>query len=138
MIHTLRTHFSITSSKSTSIPLAVVQSLRQAIIGLARLPLVNSFVRVPPIVWKLGWQPVLEGPFKTELPPLPVEILKEKDVLREFIFRANAIGMPPFNKIIILSLVLLRIHSYPASTNVKISKHLYADSTAFMFLGYPR
>ena len=44
------------------------------------------------MVWKFGWQPVLEGNFKTELPPLPVEILKEKDVLKEFIFRANAIG----------------------------------------------
>lgn len=92
MVHTLRTHFSLASSKSTSIPLAVVHSLRQVIIALARLPLVNSFVRVPPVVWKLGWQPALEGPFKTELPPLPVEILKEKDVLREFIFRANAMG----------------------------------------------
>lgn len=92
MIHILRTHLSLTSSKSKSIPLSVLQSLRQAIIGLARLPLVNSFVRVPPIVWKLGWQPVLEGSFQTELPPLPVEILKEKDVLREFIFRANAVG----------------------------------------------
>ena len=92
MIDTLRTHLSLTSSKSTSIPLAVVYSLRQTIVGLARLPLVNSFVRVPPVVWKIGWQPVLEGSFQTELPPLPVEILKEKDVLREFIFRANAIG----------------------------------------------
>eukprot|EP00795_Rhopilema_esculentum_P012136 gene12136-2740_t len=92
LVHTLRTYFSLKSLKTSSLPFAVVNSLRQVIIGVARIPLVNSFVRVPPVVWKFGWQPVLEGNFKTELPPLPVEILKEKDVLKEFIFRANAIG----------------------------------------------
>ena len=92
MVHTLRTHFSFSSPGDSTLPLSIVLSLRRVIIGLARLPLVNSFVRVPPIVWKLGWQLTLEGSFKTELPPLPVEILKEKDVLKEFIFRANAVG----------------------------------------------
>ena len=92
MVHTLRTHFGVNSASLWRLPVTIIHSLRRVIIGLARLPLVNSFVRVPPIVWKLGWQPVTEGPFKTELPPLPVEILKEKDVLKESIFRANVIG----------------------------------------------
>ncbi len=92
MVHALRTHFNPNNAQSWRVPASTIFALRQVIIGLARLPLVNSFVRVPPVVWKLGWQPVTEGPFKTELPPLPVEILKEKDVLMEFIFRANLIG----------------------------------------------
>eukprot|EP00794_Sanderia_malayensis_P005415 gene5415-6091_t len=92
MVHALRTHFSSSNFTLLTVPVSSIRSLRQVIVGLARLPLVNSFVRIPPIVWRLGWHPDTEGPFNTELPPLPVEILKEKDVLMEFIFRANAIG----------------------------------------------
>jgi len=36
--------------------------------------------------------PTPEGPLKTELPPLPIEILKEKDVLNEFVMRVNTLG----------------------------------------------
>jgi hypothetical protein len=36
--------------------------------------------------------PTPEGPLKTELPPLPIEILKEKDVLNEFVMRVNILG----------------------------------------------
>ncbi len=61
--------------------------------GLARLPLVNSYARTPPLVWKLGWMPSPGGDMRTRLPPLPLEYLQEKDVLREFIFRVNALGM---------------------------------------------
>jgi huntingtin len=40
----------------------------------------------------MGWHPTTDGEMKTELPPLPLEYLQEKDVLREFIFRANTLG----------------------------------------------
>ncbi|ELT98253.1 hypothetical protein CAPTEDRAFT_220329 [Capitella teleta] len=60
--------------------------------GLARMPLVNSYARTPPLVWKMGWMPSPLGELKTRLPPLPLEYLQEKDVLREFIFRINILG----------------------------------------------
>ena len=60
--------------------------------GLARLPLVNSYARTPPLVWKMGWLPSPSGDLKTRLPPLPLEYLQEKEVLREFIFRVNTLG----------------------------------------------
>jgi hypothetical protein len=92
LIHSLRDIVSHTNCTTSSLPYLLIQPLRQVITGLARLPIVNSFTRIPPIVWKSGWQPDVEGPFSTELPPLPVDILKEKDVLQEFIFRVNHIS----------------------------------------------
>ncbi|XP_066917148.1 huntingtin-like isoform X4 [Clytia hemisphaerica] len=74
------------------LPKYLVCHLRQVITGLARLPFINSYVRIPPIVWKFGWSPTMEGLFHTELPPLPVDILKEKDVLKEFVYRVNLVG----------------------------------------------
>ena len=61
--------------------------------GLARLPLVNTYARTPPIVWRLGWSPSPTGTHRTQLPPLPVEFLQEKDVLKEFVTRINTRGM---------------------------------------------
>ena len=69
-----------------------MRPFQDIIVGLARQPLVNSYARTLPLVWKMGWAPVPEGPLKTELPPLPIEILKEKDVLDEFVKRVNLIG----------------------------------------------
>ena len=74
------------------LPKFLVCHLRQTVTGLARIPFVNSYVRIPPIVWKFGWQPTMEGAYHSELPPLPVDILKEKDVLKEFVYRVNQVG----------------------------------------------
>lgn len=60
--------------------------------GLARMPLVNSYARTPPLVWKMGWMPSPIGDSRTRLPPLSLEFLQEKDVLKEFIFRVNVLG----------------------------------------------
>ena len=93
MVHALRTVLSpSSSSSSSSLPKFLAQSVRQVITGLARIPFINSYVRIPPIVWNIGWDPTPEGVFLTELPPLPVEILKEKDVLKEFVFIVNQLG----------------------------------------------
>ena len=60
--------------------------------GLARQPVLNSYSRTPSLVWKLGWTPTPSGESKTHLPPLPVDFLKDKDVLREYVCRINVLG----------------------------------------------
>lgn len=55
--------------------------------GLGRMPVVNSVVRIPPDMWTLGWTPQFSGEHGTNLPPVPVELLQETDVLKQFIFR---------------------------------------------------
>jgi len=60
--------------------------------GLARIPLVNTYARTPPAVWKLGWMPSPAGDFKTHLPPVPLEFLRERDILADFIRRVNTFG----------------------------------------------
>ena len=92
LIHRLLVILKPGSGRKPCLPQFLIGPFRDAIVGLARQPLVNSYARTPPLVWKMGWVPVPEGPLKTELPPLPIEILKEKDVLDEFVRRVNLIG----------------------------------------------
>ena len=92
LIHRLLGIVKPASGRKTSLPPFLIGPFRDAIVGLARQPLVNSYARTLPLVWKMGWAPIPEGPLKTELPPLPIEILKEKDVLDEFVRRVNLIG----------------------------------------------
>ncbi|XP_067133027.1 huntingtin isoform X2 [Centruroides vittatus] len=70
----------------------IAEPLKSVIIGLARLPLVNSFTRTPPILWQLGWTPELDGDYKTIVPPPPGEYLQERDVLKQYIYRVNLLG----------------------------------------------
>jgi huntingtin len=62
------------------------------VIGLSRTPVLNSFARTPPIVWKMGWIPTPSGEPKTKLPPLPIDLMLDKEVLREFVNRISMIG----------------------------------------------
>ncbi|XP_056228131.1 huntingtin isoform X3 [Seriola aureovittata] len=73
-------------------PAFLTPTLRNIVISLSRLPLVNSYTRVPPLVWKLGWSPQPGGEFGTTLPEIPVDFLQEKDVFREFLYRINTLG----------------------------------------------
>ncbi|TSK22541.1 Huntingtin [Bagarius yarrelli] len=78
--------------RNSNIPAFLTPVLRNVIISLARLPLVNSYTRIPPLVWKLGWSPRRGGEFGTSLPEIPVEFLQEKDIFREFLYRINVLG----------------------------------------------
>ena len=66
--------------------------------GLSRIPVLNSYARTPPIVWKIGWEPTPVGEPAIKLPPLPIDLMHDKEVLREFIFRINSIGECPSGK----------------------------------------
>lgn len=57
------------------------------IVALARMPPLNSYVATPPEVWRQGWAVPLGGPSLTTVPPLPVDMLLETEVLEQFIFR---------------------------------------------------
>ena len=70
-----------------------VKLYKTIISGLSRVPVLNSFARTPPIVWKMGWFPTPSGEPKTRLPPLPIDLMLDKEVLREFVHRINVIGM---------------------------------------------
>ena len=84
-LYTLLNH----ANHDSSIPDTLTQSFHDVITGLSRLTIFNSYVRIPPLVWKMGWGDDLHG---TELPPLPIDILREKDVLQDFVLRVHSIG----------------------------------------------
>ncbi|CAD5116741.1 DgyrCDS5596 [Dimorphilus gyrociliatus] len=78
--------------KNRALPDYILYPLRNVIIGIARLPLVNSYARTPMLAWRLGWIPSVSGENRTSLPPLPQELLMEREVLIEFIRRINCLG----------------------------------------------
>ncbi|XP_072534605.1 huntingtin isoform X5 [Salminus brasiliensis] len=92
LVESLQSVLALGHHKNSNIPAFLTPTLRNVIISLARLPLVNSYTRVPPLVWKLGWSPRRGGEFGTALPEIPVEFLQEKDVFREFLYRINTLG----------------------------------------------
>lgn len=115
LVEGLQSVLSLGHHRNGAFPAFLTPTLRNIIISLSRLPLVNSHTRVPPLVsllptclecvypsfglfklsvqvWKLGWSPQPGGEFGTTLPEIPVDFLQEKDVFREFLYRINTLG----------------------------------------------
>ncbi|XP_034443327.1 huntingtin isoform X2 [Hippoglossus hippoglossus] len=92
LVEGLQSVLALGHSKNSVFPAFLTPTLRNIVISLSRLPLVNSYTRVPPLVWKLGWSPQPGGEFSTTLPEIPVDFLQEKDVFREFLYRINILG----------------------------------------------
>lgn len=92
LVEGLQSVLALGHHRNGAIPAFLTPTLRNIVISLSRLPLVNSYTRVPPLVWKLGWSPRPGGEFGTTLPEIPVEFLQEKDVFREFLYRINTLG----------------------------------------------
>ncbi|XP_029909398.1 huntingtin isoform X3 [Myripristis murdjan] len=92
LVEGLQSVLALGHHRNRDIPAFLTPTLRNIVISLSRLPLVNSYTRVPPLVWKLGWSPLPGGEFGTTLPEIPVDFLQEKDVFREFLYRINTLG----------------------------------------------
>uniref|UniRef100_A0A1A7XTR7 Huntingtin n=2 Tax=Iconisemion striatum TaxID=60296 RepID=A0A1A7XTR7_9TELE len=92
LVEGMQSVLSLGHPRNSSFPAFLTPTLRNIVISLSRLPLVNSYTRVPPLVWKLGWSPQPGGEFGTTLPEIPVDFLQEKDVFREFLYRINTLG----------------------------------------------
>ncbi|KAM4708326.1 huntingtin [Discoglossus pictus] len=92
MVDSLQTVLVFGHKRNINISAFLTPVFRNIIISLARLPIVNGYTRVPPLVWKLGWSSTTAGEFGTSLPEIPVEFLQEKEVFREFIYRLNTLG----------------------------------------------
>ncbi|CAG03293.1 unnamed protein product, partial [Tetraodon nigroviridis] len=92
LVEGLQSVLSLGHHRNGAFPAFLTPTLRNIIVSLSRLPLVNSHTRVPPLVWKLGWSPQPGGEFGTTLPEIPVDFLQEKDVFREFLYRINTLG----------------------------------------------
>ncbi|TKC50975.1 hypothetical protein EI555_001287, partial [Monodon monoceros] len=92
MVEALPLVLALGHKRNSNAPAFLTPVLKNIVISLARLPLVNSYTRVPPLVWKLGWSPKPGGDFGTVFPEIPVEFLQEKEVFKEFIYRINTLG----------------------------------------------
>ncbi|XP_062991957.1 huntingtin isoform X2 [Elgaria multicarinata webbii] len=92
LVECVQSTLALGHKKNSQIPAFLTPILKNIIISLARLPLVNSYARVPSLVWKLGWSPKPTGDFGTTFPEIPVDFLQEREVFKEFIYRINTLG----------------------------------------------
>ncbi|XP_036183467.1 huntingtin isoform X5 [Myotis myotis] len=92
LVEALPSVLALGHKRNSHMPAFLTSVLRNIVVSLARLPLVNSYTRIPPLVWKLGWSPTPGGDFGTAFPEIPVEFLQEKEVFKEFIYRINTLG----------------------------------------------
>ncbi|KAH9487495.1 hypothetical protein Btru_075739 [Bulinus truncatus] len=92
LVHCLQSRLDPNSCHEPRLPPFLASTFRNVIIAVSRLPAVNTYARTPPLVWRLGWSPTLFGELRTCLPPLPVDYLQEKDVLKEFVSRIDSLG----------------------------------------------
>ncbi|RWS13922.1 huntingtin-like isoform X3 [Dinothrombium tinctorium] len=75
------------------LPLVLSDYFYHIIISLSRLTLVNSFIMVPPLVWKQNiWSPNFIGDYGTICSTIPSEQLRDGDLLNQFIFRIKLVG----------------------------------------------
>lgn len=95
LLHSYRTTFSYSTSHQSvlQIPQFLVGPCISVMLGLARLPLFNSFCCVPLLAWKIGWLADNQYHPSKPLPPLSPDYLCEKEILEEFVFRINLLGM---------------------------------------------
>ncbi|XP_048514714.1 huntingtin isoform X2 [Athalia rosae] len=77
-----------------NIPAFLLNPIKSLIVTVSRQTLVNSFVLVPPLIWKQGWHVVGSGPTMCHVPLLSSEsnLLHEVDILEQFIYRVTLIG----------------------------------------------
>lgn len=99
-LYTLLSH----TQHQSFVPDTLTRSFHDVVTGLARLTVFNSYVRIPPLVWKMGWGGEHHD---GELPPLPIDILREKDVLQDFVLRVHSIGKFCFVKVFLLFYLII-------------------------------
>ncbi|XP_076812038.1 huntingtin-like isoform X3 [Clavelina lepadiformis] len=75
-----------------TIPSCLLGPLYNIIIQLSTMTMLNSYVRIPHLLWKYGWEPPPNNDNPTEFPDVPADYLQEKEILSEFISIINHIG----------------------------------------------
>lgn len=75
------------SFSTLNFPELLYKAIRNITISLSKLPVVNSYMFTPPKMWKHDWIIKYNGCFETKIPPLPVDYLKDIEVLEEYVFR---------------------------------------------------
>ncbi|XP_029142402.1 huntingtin, partial [Protobothrops mucrosquamatus] len=92
LVECLQSVLALGHKENRPIPAFLTPVLKNIIVSLSRLPLVNSYARIPLLVWRLGWSPKPTGEFSTTFPEIPVEFLQEREIFKEFIYRINTLG----------------------------------------------
>lgn len=71
----------------------LLKAFRKCIVNVCRLSLVNSYTRTPPLAWQMGWaDAVALTADNNSLPPLPVDLLRERELLHDYIWRSTCLG----------------------------------------------
>lgn len=74
-------------------PPTLLSKLRDLVITVCRVPLINSLMMIPLSVWQLDlWRPEFSGPFGTTCSIVPSEYIRDKEILKQLIQSVTSLG----------------------------------------------
>ena len=89
-------HYTDSASQSNrlfSMPSFWQKGVRKLIIAIGRLPSFNSYVTIPPEIWKLDWRiDPIDPETPTVFPYIPVDMLRDMEILCNYIIRIHILG----------------------------------------------
>lgn len=79
----------VAENRTMDVPELIGKTITSISVRLAKLTAFNSYLSTPPGIWRGNqpWTVEFGGPFRTQVPPLPVEFLRDADILEEYNFR---------------------------------------------------
>ena len=69
-----------------------LESYKCILIGLGRLEKLTLYMRIPPELWTLGWNPEISDLDHLAFPSIPIEFLHDKDILQVYVKRLLILG----------------------------------------------
>jgi len=99
---------------------------------ISRHPMVNGFVRVPPITWKMLQTPINIIDFN--IPAMPIDVLQETDVLKQFVSRLGVVGWNNKQQFEETWMTLLSVLVPSSETNIPKEEHISRIQVSWIFV----
>jgi len=94
--------------------------------------MVNGFVRVPPITWKMLQTPANIVDFN--IPAMPIDVLQEIDVLKQFVSRLSVVGWNSKQQFEETWMTLLSVLVPSSETDIPKEEHISRIQVSWIYV----
>lgn len=70
----------------------ITRDIKDIILAFSRLQIFTTYIRTPPSAWKYGWNVEPSGLWGTHFPFIPVDMLQDVEILREYVQAILVLG----------------------------------------------
>jgi len=93
--------------------------------------MVNGFVRVPPITWKMLQKPANIVDFN--IPAMPIDVLQEIDVIKQFVSRLSVVGWNSKQQFEETWMTLLSVLVPSSETDIPKEEHISRIQVSWIY-----